>query len=77
MLTGFLSRRPHFVLRDSEVVEAGDVALIRSQFTATTTDAAGKREEMQVAPTLVARRQPEGHWLVVIDRPLAAESQAP
>ena len=73
MLVGFLAQHPRFVLHDSEVIEVGDVALIRSRWTATTTDAEGKRQEMEVAPTLVARRQTEGHWLVVIDRPLSAD----
>ncbi len=73
MLTSFLAQHPRFDLHDSEVVEAGDIALIRVRWTATTTDAAGQAQAMKVAPTLLARRQADGHWLVVIDRPLVAD----
>ena len=73
MVTGFLAQELKFVLQDSEVVEVGDVALIRAQWTVRTTDADGNSQDMKIAPTLVARRQAEGHWLVVIDRPVSAD----
>ena len=70
MVTGFLAQRPVFALQDSEVTQADDVALIRARWMVTTTDAGGATTTMRVAPTLVARRQADGQWLVVIDRPL-------
>jgi ketosteroid isomerase-like protein len=33
MVTGFLAQRPHLELHASEVVEAGDVALVRARVT--------------------------------------------
>ncbi|HEY7141922.1 MAG TPA: SgcJ/EcaC family oxidoreductase [Methylomirabilota bacterium] len=69
MLAGFLDQKPRWSLHDTEVVQAADVALLRSRWTVTMTDAAGVSTRLDVQPTLVARRQAEGHWLVVIDRP--------
>ena len=69
MLAGFLAaQRPRWSLHDAEVVQAHDVALVRSRWTIVVTDAAGMSTRLDVQPTLVARRQAEGHWLVVIDR---------
>ena len=70
MVESFLATRPRFRLRDSEIVETGDIALVRARWTMTTADSAGVTTEMELAPTLVTRRQPDGHWLVVVDRPL-------
>ena len=69
MATAFLAQEPRFLLHDSEVVQAGDLALVRSRLTVTVLDAARTTTESEVEPTLVARRQPDGYWLVVIDRP--------
>ena len=63
------AQKPRWLLHDAEVVQAGDVALVRSQWTVTITDAAGASTRLDLRPTLVARRQPDGRWLVVIDRP--------
>jgi uncharacterized protein (TIGR02246 family) len=73
MASGFLAQGPSFALHEVEVVRAGDIALVRSRWTITSTDPDGKKTEMKVRPSLVARRQPAGHWLVVIDRPLPIE----
>ena len=69
MLSGFLAQSPRWLLHDAEVVQAGDVALVRSRWTVAMTDAAGVSTRLDVQPTLVARRQADGRWLVVIDRP--------
>ncbi len=70
MVAEFLAQGPRFVLHDTEVVQAGGVALVRPQWTVTMVDSAGASAENDIQPTLVARQQPDGHWLVVIDRPL-------
>ncbi len=70
MVTQFLAQKPRFLLHDSEVVQAGDVALVRSRLTVTMVDPSGTTSESDMGPTLVARRQPDGYWLVAIDRPL-------
>jgi ketosteroid isomerase-like protein len=72
MVSGFLARKPRFTLHDSEVVQTGDIALVRSRWTMADEDTAGRRLEVSVGPTLVARRNAAGRWLVVIDRPLPA-----
>lgn len=73
MVSGFLSQQPRFSLHDSEVIESGDLALVRTRWTITTTDADGKSMQMHVGPTLVVRRQADGGWLVAIDRPVPVE----
>ena len=67
----FLAQRPRLILHDSEVVQAGDVALIRSRVTQTMLQAEQKTETV-LEPVLVARRQTDGCWLIAIDRPLTA-----
>jgi uncharacterized protein (TIGR02246 family) len=72
MVVGFMAQRPQFTLHEAEAVQAGDIALVRSRWTVRTMDESGRPMEMKVSPTLVARRQPDGRWLVVIDRPLSS-----
>jgi len=71
MVSQFLASKPRFVLHETEAVHAGSLALVRSKWTIALHNAEGKFVEMQMAPSLVARQQPAGHWLVVIDRPLS------
>lgn len=80
LTVGFVSQRPYIVLDDLEVVRAGDIALIRSHVTLTMADAKGEKTETRLEPIVVARRQSDGYWRVVIDRPLpqqAAQQVAP
>ena len=69
MMGEFHAQRPTITLQESQVVEAGDVALVHSRLTVTTTDAEGVLHEMEVAPMLLMRRQADSRWLVVIDWP--------
>lgn len=69
MVSGVLAQRPRFTLHESDAVQVGDLALIRSRWTVAMTDSGGKHTEMHVGPTLVVRRHPDGGWLVAIDRP--------
>jgi len=73
VLEGFLAHRPRCTLRDTEVVRAGGLALVRARWTMSTGDGTNAAPDIDLGPILVARRQPEGHWLVVIDRPLPAD----
>ena len=72
MMEGFLAQRPTIALQESQVVEAGDLALVRSGLTITTGEGEGQVQEMKVVPTLLMRRQADGRWLVVIDWPFPA-----
>ena len=69
MVADFLAHRPRFTLEQSDVVRSGDLAVIRSSWTIATADPEGKQMDLHVAPTLVARQQADGAWLVSIDRP--------
>jgi uncharacterized protein (TIGR02246 family) len=71
LAAGFLALRPRLILHDTEVVQADDVALVRSRVTQTIIQAE-KRIETVLEPILVARRQTDGSWLIAIDRPLTA-----
>lgn len=73
MAAGFMTQHPRFSLHDVEVVQCGDLALVRSRWTITTADPSGGTREMRIQPTLIARRQADAGWLVVIDRPLPLE----
>ena len=70
MVAGFLSPKPQFALHSVAVVQAEDLALVRAQWTVATLDASGSPAEMKIGPALVTRRQPDGSWLVAVDRPL-------
>jgi len=71
-MVGSLSRRPVFTLHESEVVKVGGLAFVRSYWTVR-----GDRGARNLCQNLVVRRQTEGHWLVVIERPVVeTESQA-
>ena len=64
LLRGFLAAKPRFELLGHRVIEAGDVALIHASWRL---HLQGDSEE--VRPTLLARRQVDGSWKVVIDSP--------
>ena len=72
MMEGFLAQRPTIASQESQVVEAGDLALVRSGLTVTTDEGEGQVREMKVVPTLLMRRQADGRWLIVIDWPFPA-----
>lgn len=73
LTANFVSLGPRLVLHDSESVQTGDVALVCSRVTLTTIDAQGKKTETHLKPILVVRRQSDGCWLVIIDRPVVVE----
>ncbi len=54
-------------MRTRYVMEAGDLALLGSEWTLTAGD-----QTMSAVSTEVARRQPDGGWLYVLDRPFAS-----
>jgi|SRR5262249_9038945 len=68
-LTGYLAQKPRFTLHSRSVIQVGEIALLRSRWTISETDASGKTIEYEVKPTLVMRRQVNGTWLIVIDNP--------
>ncbi len=65
-LSGVLGTNGQMAMRARYVMEAGDLALLGSEWTLTAGD-----QTMSAVSTEVARRQPDGGWLYVLDHPFA------
>jgi uncharacterized protein (TIGR02246 family) len=65
-LSGVLGTNRQMAMRTRYVMEAGDLALLSSEWTLTAGD-----QTMSAVSTEVARRQPDGGWLYVLDHPFA------
>jgi uncharacterized protein (TIGR02246 family) len=63
---GFLEMKGRMTLRSRYAIEAGDLAILSNEWTYTAGD-----QTMSAVTAEVARRQPEGGWLYVIDHPFA------
>jgi len=70
-LVNFLTVRPRLTLNAARVVRHGEIALLYSDWTIAGTNDDGSAFSMEVRPTHVARRQPDGTWRIVIDDPSA------
>jgi ketosteroid isomerase-like protein len=68
-----LALEPTFELEFNKAFEAGDLALLFSDWTLSTTDPDGNAVEIEGRTTDVARRQADGSWLFVIDDPYVTE----
>ena len=68
-LDGFLAMKPAIDLRTRKIVRAGDIALISSAWTLSATGEDGGAVVMAGDATVVARRQADGIWRVVVDDP--------
>ena len=66
-LSGVLGTNGQMAMRTRYVMEAGDLALLSSEWTLT-----GGGQTMSAVSTEVARRQPDGGWLYVLDHPFAS-----
>jgi uncharacterized protein (TIGR02246 family) len=64
-----LSVKPQLTTTSSELVMAGDIALMTNRWRMTLRAAGGEVAEVDGQSTEVARRQPNDGWLYVIDRP--------
>lgn len=63
---GFLEMKGRMTLRSRYAIEAGDLAILSNEWTYTAGD-----QTMSAVTAEVARRQPGGGWLYVIDHPFA------
>jgi uncharacterized protein (TIGR02246 family) len=72
-LSGLLALKPKFELEFKKAVQAGDIALLFSEWTLSATDPDGNAVEMEGRTSDVVRRQPDGSWLVVIENPSGSE----
>jgi len=68
-LSGFLTLEPKFEGQIKHAFQAGDIALVFSEWTLSATDPDGNALEMAGRTADVVRRQPDGTWLFVIDDP--------
>ena len=68
-LAGFFQLNAQFTLRVERVLQSGELALLISHWTLNGTDPNGNKVEQSGTTSDVARRQPDGTWLLVIDNP--------
>ena len=72
-LQQFLAVRGTMRIETVYVMNQGSIALTRGQWQLTGKDPQGHPIEMRVKSIEVARRQPSGEWLFVIDHPFGAD----
>lgn len=73
-LAGLLALNGPARLTTKDVIEVGDLALLSCTWTLTGTTSDGKALTIGGATAEVARRQPDGRWLYVIDNPIADQT---
>lgn len=71
-LEGLLAMKPEITPTSSQVVMAGDVALMSNRWRMTLGMEGGEQAGVDGVSTEVARRQPDGGWRYVIDNPALA-----
>jgi ketosteroid isomerase-like protein len=71
-LQQFLALKGQMSMTTSFAIPNGDLALLRSQWSLIGTGPDGKRIELGGRSIEIARRQPNGEWLFVIDHPFGA-----
>ena len=64
---------PKFDLHFKKAFQAGDIALLFSDWTLSASDPDGNAIEMDGRTAGVVRRQPDGSWLFAIDNPYGTE----
>jgi uncharacterized protein (TIGR02246 family) len=65
---GFLAMNGRMTLRSRYAIEAGDLAVLSNEWTLVAGD-----QTMSAITHEVARRQPDGSWLYVVDHPFASQ----
>jgi uncharacterized protein (TIGR02246 family) len=68
-LGGFLAMKPRMTLEARTLAESGGIALTTSKWVLEGTGPDGKPMKAEGQSAEVARRQPDGTWLFVIDNP--------
>lgn len=72
-LRGLLAARPTITLKNKLLAQTGDIALVACKWEMTGTGADGAPLKVGSQAAEVARRQPDGTWLFVIDNPWGLE----
>jgi ketosteroid isomerase-like protein len=73
-LNGLLAMQPKMRILASKAHEKGDLALLSSHWQAQVRLPDGREHELEGHGSELARRQPDGSWLLVIDNPGGAGS---
>jgi uncharacterized protein (TIGR02246 family) len=71
-LTNFLSGKPKISIVPKMAAQSGDIAIVSGKWDLEVTGQDGKRAQMSGQEVVVARRQPDGRWLMLIDLPFGA-----
>src|ERR1700722_17473026 len=71
-IDAFIGLKPDLRIQEAQVIQAADIALLRSKWTLTGTGPDGQPTEMAGEGPDVARRQDDGTWRYVIDHPWGA-----
>lgn len=74
MFAGFIAAQARFTFQGHEVIQAGDVALHLAPWHMTGVGPDGKPMTGDGLSVAVLRRQPGGHWLIVVDDPFGDAS---
>ena len=74
-LGGFLALKPRLTIAVSQVVEAGDLALLSSRWSLQGTAPDGSPVQLAGQGAEVVRRQADGSWKFVIDNPFAGAGE--
>ncbi len=72
MFEGMIASKPKVSATVTKVVQADEIAILYSKWTATSTDENGQTQTDSGAGTEVVRRQADGTWRFVIDHPTGA-----
>lgn len=72
-LEGMIAAKPKITMNVTQVVRAGDVAVLYNDWTMTVTGADGKPEASSGKAIEVVRRQSDGSWKYVVDDPGARD----
>jgi len=69
LMAGMIAGKPRLTMKVPIVVQNGELALLVSDYTVTSTGADGKQTSISARGTEVVRRQADGTWRFVIDNP--------
>ncbi len=73
VMAGYVGLDPRMDILVHHVTQSGDIALLRSQWLISGTDAKGKPIVLAHNGIEVVRKQSNGHWKFIIDHPFAAD----
>jgi len=71
-LAALIAHKPTLDCYEIDVLENGDLAVLRARWTFKGTNSAGKEYETQGRSIEVVRRQPDGTWRFALDLPSGA-----